>query len=211
MDYPFTFFIAILMILTKYLFNFSVRLTEQPVTVGSVTLRFYCTITKTVLTTRLHPNHTPHLSDNVICSIGYSLVNELLDLRLFLGGEIDQLSVQLLLFSAGVLDPLGRDDDISGEVVGIQYERLEAASMCVMQGRGCGRDLLPHVALDEGEQLRGKVKEVRDDGVHGNEVEGQLRVQVRVVVGLHAWEEMGEGPEGRRGQKGCDGQGIQIN
>ena len=28
------------MILTKYLFNFSVRLTEQSVTVGSITLRF---------------------------------------------------------------------------------------------------------------------------------------------------------------------------
>ena len=30
------------MILTKYLFHLSVRLTEQFVTVGSVTLRFYC-------------------------------------------------------------------------------------------------------------------------------------------------------------------------
>ena len=31
------------MILNKYLFNFSVRIAEQFVTVGSVTLRFYCT------------------------------------------------------------------------------------------------------------------------------------------------------------------------
>ena len=37
---PLTLFIAILMILTKYLFNSSVRLAEQFVTVGSVTLRF---------------------------------------------------------------------------------------------------------------------------------------------------------------------------
>ena len=37
-------FIEILMILTKYLFNLGVRLTEFSVTVESVTLRFYCSI-----------------------------------------------------------------------------------------------------------------------------------------------------------------------
>ena len=37
-------FIEILMILTKYVFNLGVRLTEFSVTVESVTLRFYCTI-----------------------------------------------------------------------------------------------------------------------------------------------------------------------
>ena len=35
-------FIEILMILTKYSFDVSVWLTEYSVTVGSVTLRFYC-------------------------------------------------------------------------------------------------------------------------------------------------------------------------
>ena len=35
-------FIEILMILTKYVFYISVWLTEYSVTVGSVTLRFYC-------------------------------------------------------------------------------------------------------------------------------------------------------------------------
>ena len=35
-------FIEILMILTKYVFDVSVRLTEYSVTVESVTLRFYC-------------------------------------------------------------------------------------------------------------------------------------------------------------------------
>ena len=35
-------FIEILMILTKYVFNLGVRLTEFSVTVESVTLRFYC-------------------------------------------------------------------------------------------------------------------------------------------------------------------------
>ena len=37
---------AVLMMLTKYLFNFSVWLTEQSVTVRSVTLRFYCSVLK---------------------------------------------------------------------------------------------------------------------------------------------------------------------
>ena len=37
-------FIEILMILTKYLFDLGVRLTEFSVTVESVTPRFYCTI-----------------------------------------------------------------------------------------------------------------------------------------------------------------------
>ena len=41
-------FIEILMILTKYVFDVSVWLTEYSVTVGSVTLRFYC-IVKTEL------------------------------------------------------------------------------------------------------------------------------------------------------------------
>ena len=36
-------FIEILMILTKYVFDLGVRLTEFSVTVESVTLRFYCT------------------------------------------------------------------------------------------------------------------------------------------------------------------------
>ena len=36
-------FIEILMILTKYVFDIGVRLTEFSVTVESVTLRFYCT------------------------------------------------------------------------------------------------------------------------------------------------------------------------
>ena len=36
------YFIEILMILTKYVFDVSVRLTEYSVTVGSVTLMFYC-------------------------------------------------------------------------------------------------------------------------------------------------------------------------
>ena len=35
-------FIEILTILTKYVFDVSVRLTEFSVTVGSITLRFYC-------------------------------------------------------------------------------------------------------------------------------------------------------------------------
>ena len=35
-------FIEILMILTKYVFDYGVRLTEFSVTVESVTLRFYC-------------------------------------------------------------------------------------------------------------------------------------------------------------------------
>ena len=35
-------FIEILMILTKYVFDVSVRFTEYSVTVESVTLRFYC-------------------------------------------------------------------------------------------------------------------------------------------------------------------------
>ena len=37
-------FIDILMILTKYVFDLGVRLTEFSVTVESVTLRFYCTL-----------------------------------------------------------------------------------------------------------------------------------------------------------------------
>ena len=37
-------FIEILMILTKYVFDLGVRLTEFSVTVESVTLRFYCTL-----------------------------------------------------------------------------------------------------------------------------------------------------------------------
>ena len=37
-------FIEILMILTKYVFDLGVRLTEISVTVESVTLRFYCII-----------------------------------------------------------------------------------------------------------------------------------------------------------------------
>ena len=37
-------FIEILMILTKYLFDLGVRLTEFSVTVESVTLRFYCSL-----------------------------------------------------------------------------------------------------------------------------------------------------------------------
>ena len=37
-------FIEMLMILTKYVFDLGVRLTEFSVTVESVTLRFYCTI-----------------------------------------------------------------------------------------------------------------------------------------------------------------------
>ena len=37
-------FIEILMILTKYVFDLGVRLTEFSVTVESVTLRFYCTV-----------------------------------------------------------------------------------------------------------------------------------------------------------------------
>ena len=36
-------FIEILMILTNYVFNVGVWLTEYSVTVGSITLRFYCT------------------------------------------------------------------------------------------------------------------------------------------------------------------------
>ena len=40
-------FIKILMVLTKYVFDLGVRLTEFSVTVESVTLRFYC-ISKTV-------------------------------------------------------------------------------------------------------------------------------------------------------------------
>ena len=35
-------FIEILMILTKYVFDLGVRLTEFSVTVESITLRFYC-------------------------------------------------------------------------------------------------------------------------------------------------------------------------
>ena len=41
-------FIDILMILTKYVFDVSVRLTEFSVAVGSVTLRFYCKVIKLV-------------------------------------------------------------------------------------------------------------------------------------------------------------------
>ena len=37
-------FIEILMILTKYVFDVSVWLTEYSITVGSVTLRFCCTL-----------------------------------------------------------------------------------------------------------------------------------------------------------------------
>ena len=37
-------FIEILMILTKYVFDLGVRLTEFSVTVESVTLRFYCSL-----------------------------------------------------------------------------------------------------------------------------------------------------------------------
>ena len=40
---PFPFYGKKLMILTKYVFDVSVRLTEYSVTVESVTLRFYCT------------------------------------------------------------------------------------------------------------------------------------------------------------------------
>ena len=40
-------FIEILMILTKYVFDVSVRLTEYSVTAESVTLRFYCISFKT--------------------------------------------------------------------------------------------------------------------------------------------------------------------
>ena len=37
-------FVEILMILTKYVFDLGVRLTEFSITVESVTLRFYCSI-----------------------------------------------------------------------------------------------------------------------------------------------------------------------
>ena len=37
-------FIEILVIFTNYIFDVSVWLTEYSVTVGSVTLRFYCTV-----------------------------------------------------------------------------------------------------------------------------------------------------------------------
>ena len=42
-------FIEILMILTKYVFNVGVWLPEYSVTVGSVTLRFYCIIELNVI------------------------------------------------------------------------------------------------------------------------------------------------------------------
>ena len=53
----------------------------------------------------------------------------------------------------------------------------------VERGRGAG-DLLPHVALHEAEQLGGEVEEVGHDGVHGDEIESQIRVGVWVVVGV---------------------------
>ena len=53
----------------------------------------------------------------------------------------------------------------------------------VERGGGAG-DLLPHVALHEAEQLGGEVEEVGHDGVHGNEIESQIRVGVGVVMGV---------------------------
>ena len=45
-------FIEILTILTKYLFDLGVRLTEFSVTVESVTLRFYCNSNDAVLSSQ---------------------------------------------------------------------------------------------------------------------------------------------------------------
>ena len=47
-------FIEILMILTKYVFDLGVRLTEFSITVESVTLRFYCTYIKQVIFRHYH-------------------------------------------------------------------------------------------------------------------------------------------------------------
>ncbi len=56
---------------------------------------------------------------------------------------------------------------------------------------------LSHIALHKVEQLRDVVKEVGDDGVHWNEVERQLRIQVWVVMGLDTFMTMGGEKRGK--------------
>ena len=52
-------FIEIFMILTKYVFDVSVRLTENSVTVESIKLRFYCTL----LWLKMVPSKTVNIPD----------------------------------------------------------------------------------------------------------------------------------------------------
>ena len=66
-----------------------------------------------------------------------------------------------------------------------------------MQGGGRASDLLLHVALNKAEEFGCEVQKVGDDGVDRDKVEGEFRVQVWVVVGVHTCEGGGEG--GREG------------
>ena len=91
--------------------------------------------------------------------------------------------------------------------MGVEDQRLQAAGVGVVEGRGRGRDLLPHVALHKAEELRGEVVEVGNNGVHRDEVEGQLRVGVRIVVGLHALSEGGR----ERGEEENNGRVKKIS
>ena len=67
--------------------------------------------------------------------------------------------------------------------MGVEDERLETARVGVMEGGGCTGDLLPHVALHKGQQLRYEVCEVHYNGVHGHELEVRIGVGLWVVMG----------------------------
>ena len=54
--------------------------------------------------------------------------------------------------------------------------------MGVVQRGRSARDLLAHVALNETEEFRREIEEVRDDGVHGDKIEVELRVRIGDVV-----------------------------
>ena len=75
-------FIEILMILTKYLFDLGVRLTEFSVTVESVTLRFYCTIPYQVLWLRVGNGFPFDPVVAVVYSTGEILSNHLTSKRM---------------------------------------------------------------------------------------------------------------------------------
>ena len=126
-----------------------------------------------------------YLSNNSVSRLSNGKMNQFLDLGLLFGREIHQLCVELLLFCSGVTDPLRGHNHIPRQVMGIQDQSLETASMCVVEWRRSGSNLLPHVTLDKAQELRSKVEEIWGNRVYRDEVEGKFGVQVRIIMGPH--------------------------